>query len=203
MLFTKIVTLSSLLVCALAAPFPTASTIWHTGRLSRDTSDLPPPANITNKIGQVILGQFDANGEEHLQFGDGSVDVVAPNVPTGKYFLVLFGDSGNNGPTFTIENDSASSKRERDSKLPAQPNTLRTFERPSTLSDSPAPISASSTFLSSGAPTPSNSVTFVFPIRSSPSLCCPQQASSGISWARADSCLTFAAVALSAVLLLA
>jgi hypothetical protein len=84
-------------------------------RVRRETSDLPPPANITNKIGQIILGQFDANGDEHLQFSkhlfvfclgsvsyhildtplvkdfpitSGSVNVVCPSVPAGKYFLV-------------------------------------------------------------------------------------------------------------------
>ncbi|KAI0084815.1 hypothetical protein BDY19DRAFT_997378 [Irpex rosettiformis] len=266
MLFTKIVTLSSLFTFALAAPFvpevvekrdvvapkmtsPTASTIWQAGQtyqVTWDTSGLPPPANITNKIGQVILGQFDANGDEHLQFNtplakdfpitSGSVDLVAPNVPTGKYFLVLFGDSGNNGPTFTIENGSVSSSSSTSatpstaatsssSETVASPTESKTsgslpspslsgpLSDPSTLSESSAPISVSSTPLSSASSAPSSSLSFSasisrsisspLPSSSGNSSSATQQTSSSTSWVRTDSCLMFAAAALSAVLLLA
>ncbi|KAI0693976.1 hypothetical protein BC835DRAFT_1415605 [Cytidiella melzeri] len=259
MLFAKIVTFSSILATAFAAPFvadvvqkrdvvapkmtsPTADTVWVVGntyQVTWDTSGLPPPANITNIIGQVVLGQFDANGDEHLQLDtplaqnfnitSGSVNVVAPNVTAGKYFLVLFGDSGNNGPEFTITTSAASSSASASVStappLSSSPSLVPpiTSEPPSTTSSptsTPLSVPVTSTITGSSALVSSTSVSLLstpsqllpttisgsvnspLPTSSSNSSASAQQTSNAVSWIRSNSCLTFAVVALSVTLMI-
>ncbi|KAF8904108.1 hypothetical protein CPB84DRAFT_1677535 [Gymnopilus junonius] len=99
---------------------PTADSVWPIGSVQTvtwDTSDLPPPSQITNAIGQIILG-FNSTDSLNLDFDhplakgfnitDGSVKVTVPNVtPRDDYLIVLFGDSGDTSPQFAITKISA------------------------------------------------------------------------------------------------
>ncbi|KAI0338927.1 hypothetical protein BDW22DRAFT_1348078 [Trametopsis cervina] len=257
MLFSKVFAFSSLLATAFAAPFaanvadkrdvvappvtsPIFTSVWvvgHTYKVTWDTSGLPPPANITNLKAEVILGSVDNNGQKRLNFTSplaqgflitaGSVDVVVPSVPSGRYFVVLFGDSGDDSQTFTITSDSTSAS--------ASPSTPASSPTPTSASSStPAPASSSS---SSSASTPSvpavsdsvaasssssvstpdvtpSAPTSVAPLSSTSVVPSPApsgnsssggtavtQQSGALSWLNANSCLTFAAVAFSAALL--
>ncbi|KIY66619.1 hypothetical protein CYLTODRAFT_423273 [Cylindrobasidium torrendii FP15055 ss-10] len=87
---------------------PAADTVWtvnSTATITWDTSS--PPEQITNKVGRVFLRKGDrtlplllADGFDIL---DGSVDITVPWVlESGDYQVVLFGDSGNFSPNFTI-----------------------------------------------------------------------------------------------------
>ncbi|KZT11972.1 uncharacterized protein LAESUDRAFT_719922 [Laetiporus sulphureus 93-53] len=90
---------------------PTADTIWIAGEkynVTWDTSDAP--VNITNYLGRVVLATNYVEDYEHPLASNfsillGSIEVTAPNVTTGNdYSIVLFGDSGNYSPEFTILN---------------------------------------------------------------------------------------------------
>ncbi|KAF5315420.1 hypothetical protein D9619_007420 [Psilocybe cf. subviscida] len=94
---------------------PTKDSVWPVGStqtVTWDTSDFPPVSQITNIIGKVILG-FDENDSLNLDFEhplasnfnltDGSVKLTVPDVqPRDDYLIVLFGDSGNTSPSFSI-----------------------------------------------------------------------------------------------------
>ncbi|KAF8968973.1 hypothetical protein BDZ97DRAFT_1654445 [Flammula alnicola] len=94
---------------------PTADSVWPVGSnqtVTWDTSNFPPVSQITNILGKVILG-FNANNSLNLDFNnplaqnfnltDGSVQVTVPNVqPRNDYLIVLFGDSGDTSPAFSI-----------------------------------------------------------------------------------------------------
>ncbi|KAF8630011.1 hypothetical protein AX15_003160 [Amanita polypyramis BW_CC] len=101
---------------------PNATSTWSVGSVQTvvwDTSMLPPDNEITNKIGQVVLGHLGGGGlnlmlDNPLASGfkitQGSINVVVPNVPPrNDYIVVLFGDSGNTSPAFAITGGSASS----------------------------------------------------------------------------------------------
>ncbi|KAI0258672.1 hypothetical protein BC834DRAFT_835056 [Gloeopeniophorella convolvens] len=88
--------------------YPHAGTVWKVGQyhnVTWDTSD--PPQNITNAVGRIVLVK---NGEETnftlascFYILIGRITVQVPEVAPGSdYSLVLFGDSGNFSPTFTI-----------------------------------------------------------------------------------------------------
>ncbi|EIN12953.1 hypothetical protein PUNSTDRAFT_19047, partial [Punctularia strigosozonata HHB-11173 SS5] len=96
---------------------PTTGTVWTVGQtvtVTWDTSELPPPQNITNISGKILLGFLDdGDDSEHLDVDSplaqgfnittGSVQLTVPNVPAkDDYIIVLFGDSGNLSPKFTI-----------------------------------------------------------------------------------------------------
>ncbi|KAH8979315.1 hypothetical protein EDB83DRAFT_2537336 [Lactarius deliciosus] len=92
-------------------------------RVYRDTSSIPSPGNFT---GQLLLGFMTLEGE-NLDIGEltirfpllptprsdillstGSVQITVPNVSVGSnYIAVLFGDSGNASPQFTITGGSS------------------------------------------------------------------------------------------------
>ncbi|PIL22643.1 hypothetical protein GSI_15335 [Ganoderma sinense ZZ0214-1] len=99
---------------------PTVGAIWNTGTIQTitwDTSDIPTEA--LNQTGLVLLGHIeDGDSNEHLDvqhplasgfpITDGSVDVMVPQVDTrDDYVIVLFGDSGNTSPKFTITASTA------------------------------------------------------------------------------------------------
>ncbi|KAF8064275.1 hypothetical protein FPV67DRAFT_1563280 [Lyophyllum atratum] len=88
--------------------YPHNGTVWKVRQrhnVTWDTSN--PPVNITNKVGLILLrkGGFTsplilAQGFPILQ---GRIEVTVPWVLEGTdYSVVLFGDSGNFSPTFTI-----------------------------------------------------------------------------------------------------
>ncbi|KAK0489254.1 hypothetical protein IW261DRAFT_1443944 [Armillaria novae-zelandiae] len=87
---------------------PDASAVWTintTQTVSWDTSN--PPAQITNRFGSIRLRKGDytlplilADGFDILL---GKMEVTVPWVTEGDdYAIVLFGDSGNWSPKFTI-----------------------------------------------------------------------------------------------------
>ncbi|KAG9227752.1 hypothetical protein PLEOSDRAFT_1113484 [Pleurotus ostreatus PC15] len=89
---------------------PSAGTSWKAGgryNVTWDTSK--PPEDITNDRGRVVLARDGLQDHAHpLAEGflilDGRVEVTIPKdvQPGNAYQLVLFGDSGNYGPRFTI-----------------------------------------------------------------------------------------------------
>ncbi|KAF8469398.1 hypothetical protein DFH94DRAFT_602351, partial [Russula ochroleuca] len=92
---------------------PSADTVWTPGNSELvtwyDDLHIPSTGNFT---GMLILGHQSA-GSENLDLQnplatgfslrDGSVRVTCPTVsPGNNYIVVLFGDSGNASPQFTI-----------------------------------------------------------------------------------------------------
>ncbi|KAK7048533.1 hypothetical protein R3P38DRAFT_1868897 [Favolaschia claudopus] len=195
MLFSVILAapLSSRTVYAPPITSPTSSTVWKTGEVQTVTWNATAvPAGVTGKI---MLGYFDPNSEgEHLSttlasgfnLTDEKVDITVPAVVTRTtYILVLFGDSGNFSPEFTIQGSvSSSAAGSNTASPPPQPvgssSTSRTItptppiatgsfsqfsvpsstaptSAPTSLSSSlPAPVSADSSN-SFGSPSPSPS----------------------------------------------
>ncbi|CCM01907.1 uncharacterized protein FIBRA_03978 [Fibroporia radiculosa] len=90
---------------------PNATTVWIVGQKYNVTwNTTNPPSQITNTVGRVVLA---ANGLEdyenplaaNFSILLGSIEVTCPNVTAGNdYAIVLFGDSGNFSPNFTITN---------------------------------------------------------------------------------------------------
>ncbi|EPT05168.1 hypothetical protein FOMPIDRAFT_1111829 [Fomitopsis schrenkii] len=88
---------------------PNAQSVWVRGQTTEVTWDTSnPPANATQFIGQVRLAKGGIQGYGVLASGfhlaDGSVEVTVPSGldPGSDYQVVLFGDSGNVSPEFTI-----------------------------------------------------------------------------------------------------
>ncbi|KAJ7103885.1 hypothetical protein C8R44DRAFT_808305 [Mycena epipterygia] len=88
--------------------YPHAGTVWFVGQthnVTWDTSDAP--VNITNKIGFIMLRKGGLTTpvilQENFSILLGRIEVKVPWVEDGDdYELVLFGDSGNFSPVFTI-----------------------------------------------------------------------------------------------------
>ncbi|KAK7677722.1 hypothetical protein QCA50_019274 [Cerrena zonata] len=119
-LFVLFVTLLSTLVSALpilesrdvfVPPItsPDALTIWSVGskqNVTWDTSN--PPAQITNGNGTIYLAkggliQLDTPLADKFSILNGIQEVTVPDVEPGvDYAVVLFGDSGNFSPEFSI-----------------------------------------------------------------------------------------------------
>ncbi|KAH9892701.1 hypothetical protein C8Q73DRAFT_791724 [Cubamyces lactineus] len=96
---------------------PTAGQVWTIGStqtVTWDTTNIP--AANANQTGLILLGFIeDGSDDEHLDTQNplavnfpitaGSVSVEVPDVtPRDDYVVVLFGDSGNTSPQFTITN---------------------------------------------------------------------------------------------------
>lgn len=93
---------------------PNASTTWIVGSTVEVTWDVSQiPEGLTNFYGKLVLGYVDGGSDEHLDLGNpladgfnitqGHIAVEVPDVrPSSDYIVVLFGDSGNSSPTFTI-----------------------------------------------------------------------------------------------------
>ncbi|KAI0826910.1 hypothetical protein BC628DRAFT_1418958 [Trametes gibbosa] len=101
---------------------PTADAVWPAGSVQTitwDTSDIPD--DVKNQTGLILLGYIQGDdSNEHLDVAHplatgfpisaGIANVTVPEVPTRKdYVVVLFGDSGNTSPKFTITSAQASS----------------------------------------------------------------------------------------------
>ncbi|GLB40128.1 putative fungal specific transcription factor [Lyophyllum shimeji] len=88
--------------------YPHEGTVWKVRQrhnVTWDTSN--PPVNITNKIGTIMLRKGDFTTPLILAKGFpillGRIEVTVPWVIDGNdYSVVLFGDSGNFSPQFTI-----------------------------------------------------------------------------------------------------
>jgi len=89
--------------------YPRQGTVWLVGEhhtVVWDTSN--PPVNITNKIGQILLRKADLTTPlilaDKFNILLGKIEVTVPWVQDGDdYQVVLFGDSGNFSPKFTIK----------------------------------------------------------------------------------------------------
>lgn len=89
---------------------PTAGTVWTAGNtytVTWDTSNAPE--QISNRS-QVVLAKGGRQDYQHPLAKDfdlraGSVDITIPadTEPGNDYAIVLFGDSGNYSPEFTIQ----------------------------------------------------------------------------------------------------
>ncbi|KAJ3565449.1 hypothetical protein NP233_g7627 [Leucocoprinus birnbaumii] len=92
---------------------PNGNTVWKVGEeveVTWDTSN--PPAQITNKIGMILLRQGDLATPlvlaGNFNILNGKARFRVPSVLQGSdYSIVLFGDSGNWSDQFTIQSPFA------------------------------------------------------------------------------------------------
>ncbi|KAL0581177.1 hypothetical protein V5O48_000867 [Marasmius crinis-equi] len=161
---------------------PDASTVWDVGTTQTVKWD---PTGLTQDTltGMVVLGHIeDGDDNEHLMLNpplaqgflikDGQINITVPDVPGRKdYIVVVFGDSGNASPRFTINNPnnpsgSSSSASSPTTSVSASVTTIAD-PPPSTTISEPIPITG--TTITGGNPsftsTPLSSVT---PINSLP-----------------------------------
>ncbi|KAJ7247178.1 hypothetical protein B0H12DRAFT_1020891 [Mycena haematopus] len=88
--------------------YPHAGTVWKVGQRHNVTWDVThPPSRITNNKGQIVLRKGNITTPVILRKNFpillGRIEVRVPRVKPGDdYQLVLFGDSGNFSPYFTI-----------------------------------------------------------------------------------------------------
>ncbi|KAH9841483.1 uncharacterized protein C8Q71DRAFT_331765 [Rhodofomes roseus] len=93
---------------------PNVFSVWPVGStqtIKWDPSQVPQTA--ANHTGIVLLGYYEDDSENldtqtplvaGFQIADGQVDITVPNVTErNDYIVVLFGNSGNASPTFTIK----------------------------------------------------------------------------------------------------
>ncbi|KAJ6475042.1 hypothetical protein C8R47DRAFT_1220868 [Mycena vitilis] len=94
---------------------PSANTVWKAGDVETVTNASGIPAGST---GQIVLGFLTSDSENlsntslasGFDLTDGKVDITVPSVVTRtNYIIVLFGDSGNRSPEFTIQGSDSSS----------------------------------------------------------------------------------------------
>ncbi|KAH7884958.1 hypothetical protein F5I97DRAFT_1881208 [Phlebopus sp. FC_14] len=155
---------------------PTANTVWHVGEqqtVTWNTTGLP--SNPSNPNGMLVLGYMYNNSENlmldsplatNLNYSTGQAQITVPNVSTREdYIVVLFGDSGNASPQFTIINDASSSTTPTPS--PTSTPIASTPTAPPS-SPSPSPSSSGSTPPPS-PPAPSGSNPTTGPSSGSPS----------------------------------
>ncbi|KAJ7097145.1 hypothetical protein B0H15DRAFT_824991 [Mycena belliarum] len=89
--------------------YPHAGTVWTVGQRHNVTWDnTNPPKSITNKIGRIMLRKDGFTTpvilQENFSILLGRIEVKVPWVEDGDdYQVVLFGDSGNFSPLFTIK----------------------------------------------------------------------------------------------------
>ncbi|CAL1707822.1 unnamed protein product [Somion occarium] len=93
---------------------PKSETVWvRHSKVTVKWETHDPPKEITNRKGKIVLGYVEDGTDEHLNLDhplaegfdimDGSIEVRVPDVESrNDYIVVLFGDSGNRSPTFTI-----------------------------------------------------------------------------------------------------
>ncbi|EIM81620.1 uncharacterized protein STEHIDRAFT_66408 [Stereum hirsutum FP-91666 SS1] len=103
----------SLIVWSPTVTSPVAGDTWVSGEnatVTWDTSDIP--AEKEDSTGMILLG-YNENNSENLNISNplalnfpinaGTVTFTVPDVtPKDNYFAVLFGDSGNASPEFSI-----------------------------------------------------------------------------------------------------
>ncbi|KAJ7648700.1 hypothetical protein DFH06DRAFT_572298 [Mycena polygramma] len=88
--------------------YPKAGTVWTVGQRHNVTWDISNhPTHITNSVGFILLRKGGLTTpvilEDNFSILRGRIEVTVPRVVDGTdYQLVLFGDSGNFSPNFTI-----------------------------------------------------------------------------------------------------
>ncbi|KAF8827506.1 hypothetical protein F5879DRAFT_954301 [Lentinula edodes] len=111
---------------------PDSSTVWKVN----DHADVTwittgAPAQITNPNGTILLGHMSDNGSENLDLQHplasyvnltlGKATIEVPDVPTGRYIIVLMGDSGNRSPEFMIQSGSGGAASNNSSDTSSTP----------------------------------------------------------------------------------
>ncbi|OJA14747.1 hypothetical protein AZE42_03192 [Rhizopogon vesiculosus] len=173
-------TISSLALLALSVPLklrdvvdppitsPTAGTVWQVGEtqlVTWSTTGLSP--NVTNPVGMLVLGYMYNNSENlmlnaplatNINYMAGQAQITVPIVDTrDDYIVVLFGDSGNASPEFTITNDSSSSSASVSSTSTSSPQSTAPIGSASltTQASTESPTSTPGTTLTSTSGTTS------------------------------------------------
>ncbi|KAJ8593661.1 hypothetical protein M405DRAFT_810483 [Rhizopogon salebrosus TDB-379] len=109
---------------------PTAGTVWHVGETQLVTwSTIGLSSNVTNPVGMLVLGYMYNMSENlmlnaplatNINYSTGQAQITVPNVDTREdYIVVLFGDSGNASPEFTIISDSSSPSSSSSASTPS------------------------------------------------------------------------------------
>ncbi|SJL07596.1 uncharacterized protein ARMOST_10946 [Armillaria ostoyae] len=140
---------------------PTAGAVWTVGQtitVTWNTTVIPPASQVTNPIGKIILGHQANNSlnldldhplASNFQLTDGQVDITVPDVePRDDYIIVLFGDSGNTSPEFTIQRSTSSS-----SGAPASSSSASSL---TSLISTPIPITGTEITGGTSSNTPSS-----------------------------------------------
>ncbi|KAI0044103.1 hypothetical protein FA95DRAFT_1562597 [Auriscalpium vulgare] len=150
---------------------PTAQTIWNVGdkvTVTWDTSEIPPASS--NSSGMLLLG-FQTSDSENLDLDhpladgfklvDGSVSFNVPDVaPKTNYIVVLFGDSGNASPQFSITDGIVSPSVTPSSGAPTRSSAPPDSSTPaSSATPSSAPDSTPTSGVSVTSPAPSSTPT--------------------------------------------
>ncbi|KAF8171984.1 hypothetical protein K438DRAFT_186601 [Mycena galopus ATCC 62051] len=175
----------------------TLLSVWTAGQTETVTWNASGiPAGVT---GMIQLGYLDPNSAgEHLStilasgfnLTDEKANIVVPSVVTRTtYILVLFGDSGNISPEFTIQGSSSSASGSGTASSPAAsastaPSVGSTSSPGSKLSVSPSPPIATGSFgfpLTSTATAPPSSAPTSSSSPSSPSSSLPTSASVSVT----------------------
>ncbi|KAL5524450.1 hypothetical protein ACEPAF_9590 [Sanghuangporus sanghuang] len=100
--------------------YPTAGVVWTVGEtktITWETSEIPE--ELRNSTGTILLG-YNEDDSENLDIAqplatgfnltDGQVNVTVPEKQErSDYIVVLFGDSGNASPEFTIKSAASAS----------------------------------------------------------------------------------------------
>ncbi|OBZ69161.1 hypothetical protein A0H81_10914 [Grifola frondosa] len=92
--------------------YPHNGTVWYSGQRHNVTWYVETPhLNVTNHYGQIMLRKGNLTTPlilaSEFDLFDGRVEVTVPWVlPADDYRVVVFGDSGNWSPTFTIIGNS-------------------------------------------------------------------------------------------------
>ncbi|PBK97597.1 hypothetical protein ARMGADRAFT_1009568 [Armillaria gallica] len=143
---------------------PTAGAVWTVGQtitVTWNTTVIPPASQVTNPIGKIVLGHqandslnldLDHPLASNFQLTDGQVDITVPDVePRDDYIIVLFGDSGNTSPEFTIQRSASSSS----SGAPASSSSASSLTLTSLIS-TPIPITGTEITGGTSSNTPSS-----------------------------------------------
>ncbi|KAK0188062.1 hypothetical protein F5146DRAFT_740583 [Armillaria mellea] len=141
---------------------PTAGAVWTVGQtvtVTWNTTVIPPASQVTNPIGKIVLGHqandslnldLDHPLASNFQLTDGQVDITVPDVePRDDYIIVLFGDSGNTSPEFTIQRSASSSS----SGAPASSSSASSL---TSLISTPIPITGTEITGGTSSNTPSS-----------------------------------------------
>ncbi|KAL0069877.1 hypothetical protein AAF712_003147 [Marasmius tenuissimus] len=132
---------------------PDANTVWEVGTTQTVKWD-PTGLPLDTLTGQVVLGHLEGSDpNEHLQLNpplakgflikDGEVTITIPDVPSRKdYIVVVFGDSGNASPKFTINNPgSGTNNSGNNTAASSTASATSVGTLPSTTISDPIPIS--------------------------------------------------------------
>ncbi|KAJ6621845.1 hypothetical protein B0H10DRAFT_2016042 [Mycena sp. CBHHK59/15] len=171
---------------------PTADTVWTVGEVETVTWNATGiPAGVT---GMIMLGYL-TPGNEHLNqtlasgfnLTDEQVKVTVPAVVSRtNYIVVLFGDSGNTSPEFTIQGSSSSTTSNVEASTAAATETFSiatpTSSGSKTVTRSPPIATGSFSPPLSAATNPSSSSASPSSLTTSPSAAVSPSPSNNAGW---------------------